>query len=85
MSGWSEQEQWFLSRMNPTTPRFLTPPTDLTRFSEIQYQDPRSGYVDSSSNSLHKSANSHPVQINWFAQQTAGASNWFAQQMAGAS
>eukprot|EP00957_Ditylum_brightwellii_P122918 9371694-Ditylum_brightwellii.AAC.1 len=85
MSGWNEQGQRFLSCVNPTTPRFPTPPTDFTRFREPQYQDPRIGYVDGSSNSLHDSTNSNLAQIDWFATQMAGAPDWFAQQMAEAS
>eukprot|EP00957_Ditylum_brightwellii_P015985 1204013-Ditylum_brightwellii.AAC.1 len=75
MSGWNEQGQRFSSRVNPTAPEFPTPPTDFTRFCEPQYQDPCSGYVDSSSNSPHDSANSNSAQINRFAMQMAGAPN----------
>eukprot|EP00957_Ditylum_brightwellii_P009389 709926-Ditylum_brightwellii.AAC.1 len=67
MSGWNEQGQRFLSRVNPTTPRFLTPLTDFMWFHEPQYQDPRSGYVDGSLNSPHDSANSNLAQIDRFA------------------
>eukprot|EP00957_Ditylum_brightwellii_P122726 9359409-Ditylum_brightwellii.AAC.1 len=73
MSGWNEHGQRFLSRVNPNTPNFPTPPNDSTRFREPQYQDPRSSYVGGSSNSSHDSANSNSAQINRLATQMAGA------------
>eukprot|EP00957_Ditylum_brightwellii_P126609 9650503-Ditylum_brightwellii.AAC.1 len=73
MIGWNEQGQRFSSRVNPKTPNFPTPLNDSTRFHEPQYQDPRSSYVDSSSNSPHDSANSNLAQIDWLATQMAGA------------
>eukprot|EP00957_Ditylum_brightwellii_P184220 14031365-Ditylum_brightwellii.AAC.1 len=85
MSGWNEQGQRFLSCVNLNTPKFPTPPNDSRRFREPQYQDPRSSYVDGSSNSPHNSANSNSAQIDWFATQMAGAPDRFVQQMAGAS
>jgi len=85
MSGWNEQGQRFSSRVNPNTPKFPTPPNDSTRFREPQYQDPRSSYVDGSSNSPHDSANSNSARNDRLATQMAGAPDRFVQQMAGAS
>eukprot|EP00957_Ditylum_brightwellii_P036886 2793448-Ditylum_brightwellii.AAC.1 len=73
MSGWNEQGQRFSSCVNPITPKCLAPLTDFTKFREPQYQDPHSGYVDGSLNSLHDSANSNLAQIDQFATQMAGA------------
>eukprot|EP00957_Ditylum_brightwellii_P183946 14011702-Ditylum_brightwellii.AAC.1 len=75
MRGWNEQGQRFLSRVNPNTLKFPTPPNGSTRFHEPQYQFPRSGYVDGFSNSPHNSANSNLAQIDRFATQMAGAPN----------